>query len=401
MASVKIILRRKNNKNGTYPLALQIIKDRKKSISHLGHSIEEKYWDEGTGRVRKTHPNSARLNNFLNKKLADAEDKLLELQSQKKDLSPKSIKDDIVDNKNKSFFALADIYLDNLRQRGKYNRITSEEPRIKHFKDFLKTSEITFQEITVTLLSRYKAYLSGTRKVSERTIINHLIIIRTIYNLAIKSNNADAKYYPFGKDKTPIKFPQSIKIGLTKAEVEAIEKLDLKLANDNHARNAWLFSFYFAGMRVSDVLKLTWEDFQDMRLHYAMGKNQKAGSLKTPEKALKILEQYRYREGKFKTVFPELDRIPDLSNQYDVQRITSYENKKLNKALKNVAEKAKINKKLTMHIARHTFGNISGDSIPIQMLQKLYRHSSITTTIGYQANFIHRDVDDALDSVVA
>ena len=54
-----------------------------------------------------------------------------------------------------------------------------------------------------------------------------------------------------------------------------------------------------------------------------------------------------------------------------------------------------------MHIARHTFGNISGEKIPIQMLQKLYRHSSITTTIGYQQNFIHKDADDALDSVLA
>ncbi len=66
-----------------------------------------------------------------------------------------------------------------------------------------------------------------------------------------------------------------------------------------------------------------------------------------------------------------------------------------------VAPEAKIEKKMTMHIARHTFGNISGDKIPIQMLQKLYRQSSITTTIGYPQNFIHKDADDALDSVLA
>jgi hypothetical protein len=54
-----------------------------------------------------------------------------------------------------------------------------------------------------------------------------------------------------------------------------------------------------------------------------------------------------------------------------------------------------------MHIARHTFGNISGDKIPIQMLQKLYRHSDIKTTMGYQANFIHKDADDALDAVIS
>lgn len=53
-----------------------------------------------------------------------------------------------------------------------------------------------------------------------------------------------------------------------------------------------------------------------------------------------------------------------------------------------------------MHIARHTFGNLSGDKIPIQMLQKLYRHTSILTTIGYQANFINKDTDEALDAVL-
>jgi hypothetical protein len=50
--------------------------------------------------------------------------------------------------------------------------------------------------------------------------------------------------------------------------------------------------------------------------------------------------------------------------------------------------------------ARHSFGHISEDKIPIKMLQKLYRHSSVTTTIKYQANFIHKDADDALDNVV-
>ena len=53
-----------------------------------------------------------------------------------------------------------------------------------------------------------------------------------------------------------------------------------------------------------------------------------------------------------------------------------------------------------MHIARHSFGNISGDKIPIQMLQKLYRHSSITTTVNYQSNFMHKETDDALEKVV-
>lgn len=41
-------------------------------------------------------------------------------------------------------------------------------------------------------------------------------------------------------------------------------------------------------------------------------------------------------------------------------------------------------KKLPMHIARHTFGILSRDTIPIQMLQKRNPHSPVTTTIDYQ-----------------
>lgn len=53
-----------------------------------------------------------------------------------------------------------------------------------------------------------------------------------------------------------------------------------------------------------------------------------------------------------------------------------------------------------MHIARHSFGNIAGDAIHPLMLQKLYRHSDLKTTLNYQANFIHKEADEALDSVV-
>ena len=52
-----------------------------------------------------------------------------------------------------------------------------------------------------------------------------------------------------------------------------------------------------------------------------------------------------------------------------------------------------------MHIARHTFGNIAGDTIH-PFMKKLYRHSDLKTTLNYQANFIHKEADDALDSVV-
>ena len=159
-------------------------------------------------------------------------------------------------------------------------------------------------------------------------------------------------------------------------------------------------AFYFAGMRISDVLRLKWSDFQNERLHYKMGKNDKAGSLKIPEKAMVLLRKYEAIKDESDLVFPYLRTVEDFKDKYEIQKKIAFTVKNLNTSLKELAVQLSIDKKLTLHIARHTFGNLSGDKISIQMLQKLYRHSSITTTIGYQSSFIHKDADDALEAVL-
>jgi len=130
-----------------------------------------------------------------------------------------------------------------------------------------------------------------------------------------------------------------------------------------------------------------------------MNKNSKLLSQKIPDKVFPILEDYTNDKQNGDFIFPEMKKT-DLTNAKDVYARTITANKKFITYLVTVAEKAGISKKATMHIARHTFGNISKDKIPINMLQKLYRHSSITTTINYRSNFMHRDAGDALDSVL-
>ena len=128
-------------------------------------------------------------------------------------------------------------------------------------------------------------------------------------------------------------------------------------------------------------------------------KNSKLESLKIPEKALTIIALYRKLPTENDLLFPFLE-YTNLKNPKEVSVRTQSVTRNLNRALKRTAIQLGIKKNLSMHIARHSFGNLSGDKIPIQMLQKLYRHSSVTTTIRYQANFIHQDTDDALDSVI-
>jgi len=129
-----------------------------------------------------------------------------------------------------------------------------------------------------------------------------------------------------------------------------------------------------------------------------MEKNNKLVTLKVPDKVIHILNKLKRTETSI-FLFKELEGVNTDDKKLLRTRIKTA-TRNFNRRLEIVALKAGIDKKLSMHIARHSFGNISGDRIPIQMLQRLYRHSSVTTTIMYQSNFVQKDTDDALDKVI-
>jgi len=402
MASIKIVLRNKANKQGLFPLALRITKDRKSSFIFLEHYISKSDWDAGASKVKKSHPNSVRLNNMLAQKFAEANDSLIENQSKKQITNSAVLKQQIKKTvKGSTIFDVAKLYLDNLNKTKKYTRLSADKPRIERLREFFNTDKVYFEDLTENVIQKFAIYLKSTREISQRTVINHLVVLRSLFSLAIKEGIVENKYYPFGKGKVVIKFPESNKIGLTEDEVKKLEALPFDFQNPlYHSKNIWLFAFYFAGMRISDVLQIKWNQIVDNRLYYKMGKNQKVLSLTIPNKALKIIETYvplKIHSNDF--VFPELKGV-DLSNVKQIRTKINSSDKKFNKYLKKLSEELDIQKNISMHIARHTFGNISGDKIPIQMLQKLYRHTSITTTINYQGNFLHKEADEALNSVI-
>ena len=400
-SSASITLRKKPNKKGLYPLAIRITKFRKSAYLYIGHYIEEKYWDATKNFVKKSHPYAARFNSLLLVKLAEANKFLLELQADGKDYSASQIKNEMCSkNRDSNFFDIADAHLEEIKTNGKYGRLSVDKAFIGHIEKFNKSRQLSFQDLNENFLKKYMTYLRITPKVSERTIANHLVLIRLLFNRAIRNGIVDRKFYPFGRDKIKIKFPETGKVGLTSEEIKSIENLNNLTEEEHHARNVWLFSFYLAGIRIADVLKIRWSDIYDNRIHYTMNKNSKLVSLQLPKKVHGILNDYvddKFEENDY--IFPEL-KLVDPKNKKQIFDKSKRGNRKINAQLVTIAEKAGISKKLSMHIARHSFGNIAGDKIPVQMLQQLYRHSSVTTTMMYQSYFISKETDKALNSVV-
>jgi len=441
MASIKIVRRKnKQRKDGTAPLALRISKDYKTNYSFLGQYVLEKDWDENHGKVKKTHSNAKRLNNFLMKKLTEANDLVFEANDGISSLQMKNrvkgkghrksffqvAAERVQDKYDSEVFSVAKSDLSivynieefiNLKKsanrqtvikaikKRRLDRISrgrkSEHSILDSIKDFSNKKSLYFEDINSTFITKYKAFCVAYLGQKTRTITNQLIFIRTLFNIAIKDDVVDSKYYPFAEDKEKIRIGSGHKIGLTEGEVERIEKLQLERGSSIwHTYNIWLVAFYFAGIRISDIVQLRWSDFKDDRLLYTMNKNEKPLSLKVPAKASVILKEYK-KEKKNNNgyVFPFLKEA--LQNDAeDIFRKTRNATKLFNKYLKRIAAICNIDKNLSNHIARHSFGNIAGDKIHPLMLQKLYRHSDLKTTLNYQANFVHKNADDALEKVI-
>jgi hypothetical protein len=255
-SNAKIVLRKKQNREGLYPLSIRITKNRRSNYHYIGHYLELKDWDKKNIRVRKSHPNADRLNKLLASKLSEVNKSLIDLQSEKNDISANQIKHKIYSSKeNLSFYEVAQDYLTELEQNEKLNRLSSDKARVGHVLRFARSNQLTFQEINESFLKKFKLYLRTKRLISERSIVNNLIVIRTLYNRAIKMGIVNQKLYPFGSDKIQIKFPETQKVGLSIKEIQKIELMKDLSESEIHSRNAWLFSFYLAGIRVADVLK--------------------------------------------------------------------------------------------------------------------------------------------------
>jgi integrase len=403
MASISPIIRANRAKaNDTVPIQIRVTYNRNSCKINIGHRIKQRDWDDEKKRVKKSHDNSVRLNNLIQNFISKIDNYIIEKETSNDPVVFAEIKEKVFNKTNTAhtFKEYSLEYLEDLHKEKKYAQFGSSRAQVNKMIAFFG-DYATFSALTINHIKKFKVFLKSDYNQSERSIVNHLIVLRAICNKAIRDGLMNKNDYPFGGEGVVIRIPNSIKVGLNLEEIKLLELAKIKSFTSKwNARNAFLLSFYFAGARISDVLRIKWIDIVDGRLHYKMGKNKKVGSIAVAKKANDILEQYKKKRwSKEEFVLPELNNA-DLSDEKDVYRKIITATKKYNKWLKKLADEVGIEKKITCHIARHSFGNISGDKIPVQMLQKLYRHSDITTTINYQQSFINKDTDDALALVI-
>lgn len=398
MATVKVILKsEKKKKDGTIPLYLRIIKNRKATFIALGVSVKEADWNDEAKRVRKSHKNSGRLNSFIAQKVAEVEGKALEFETDKGPVSRFKIKREIMSQEPVDFFKFAEDYYNALDRAGKVGVYKKTKAVIKKLKDYYKRSLLPINEIDVEFLVKYQDFLTSTLKNQTNTITSNMKVIRKIMNDAVNQGKLDRNHNPFYSIK--LHSEPSKREYLTEEELLNLEKL--KLADKpflSVTRDMYIFAAYTGGIRISDLLVMRWKNFDGALLNFKITKTGKELHIKMPDKALNILYRYAKKGSESSDlIFPVIPVDTDFNDPKKFFNAITYGTSQVNESLKLLAVMAKIEKKLSFHTSRHTFATRAlRKGIRIEYVSKLLGHSNIKETQVY-AKIVDKELEKAMD----
>jgi integrase/recombinase XerD len=400
MASFNVELNNKPFKNtNTYNLLLRITVNRKHARIKLNYAIHKKQFNPDPKEykyVRASNPKHAVINSHIADKIQEVKDVITDLEKTHSTITANTIKVKMLSPDAMSFIEDGTQLANTLEENNHFGNSKKYKTVIAKLSDFRKGEDIHFDEITPKFLASFEAYLVKLGN-GVNTINGNFRTIRAIYYKAVEKGIADQSKNPFFIFK--LKLSNSNKDRLNIEEILKIEELELdpdKLIY--HVRNAFLFAFYNAGIRVSDLLMLTWENIQNGRLEYKMYKTNKVLSLRLLEKPLSILKEYKNKGESY--IFPFFSDKYDYSDPLFLHLQIESRTTLMNKYLKIIATKAEITKNVTTHTARHSFADIARQKTDnIYNLSKTLGHSSLKVTEAYLASFDDQAVDDTLDKM--
>ena len=235
---------------------------------------------------------------------------------------------------------------------------------VKKLGDFLGHSP---HQATQEDLRRFHLYLvdQGTSRVTINATITAL---RFLFGVTLDRQDVAMKL-------RPVPVPRKLPTVLSRDEVRRL----LEVTQSLKYKAAFAVA-YGAGLRISEVtaLKVSDIDSERMILHVEQGKGRKDRNAMLSPALLHTLRAW-WREGQARGLmlhggwlFPGQNPVNPLSNR------------QLSRAIHAAAAAAGIDKRITMHLLRHSFAtHLLEQKVDIRVIQVLLGHSRLETTTQY------------------
>jgi integrase/recombinase XerD len=399
MASIKVILyKSKTYKNGSHPLYLQVIHNRKVKKIALNHSLHDFEWNTESNLPKKGIQNYKHLSIMIRSKLTDAEKLLLKLETEKKDFSIDELCGKIKGAESKiSFNNYTKDQIERLMKANKIGNAISYRSALMATNNFTGNKDLSFTDIDYKFLKRFEEFHLSKQGNTINGFNVYLRAIRAIYNKAIKEGLVSYEYYPF-KDYR-LKQTKTVKRAISKEDMLKIVDLDLPVDSKYwHTRNYFLFSFFTIGMSWVDMALLKTSNIQGDRIIYKRSKTGKDYTIKVNNKITDILDYYSSGKSRNDYIFPIISRTEsEVLKRNDVKNKL----KLYNKQLKEIGGMINCSVSLTSYVARHSWASIANFSgVHIGVIAQGLGHDDIKTTQTYLAEFDHSEIDTANENIL-
>lgn len=407
MASIKVILyEHKTLSDGSYPILVSVIKDRKRKTISLGHSATTNQWNEKQNLPNNKHPNQQLLISRIKRIKNDINDIILMLENKNK---PFTVTDIVNEYQHKasddSFEDYCNKLIDTFKETGKNGNAIVYQSTLESFKGFAKSKKYLINEIDYSTINRYQEYLSKktniskdkktVKKLTPNGISFYLRTLRAIINRAIKEGMVEETSYPF--KNISIKSEKTRKRAVNKDVIKKVEELDVsfdKLLQFN--KDLFMFSFYNRGMSFVDMAYLKVKNIENGRLNYTRHKTGQLFSIKITEKAQTIIDSYCKSNEPDDYLFPI---IYSKDNEYQDYRNAM---RFMNKELKKISALLKLDVTLTTYVTRHSWATIAKRSgISTSVISEGLGHTTEEITQVYLDSFENDVLDDANELIIS
>ncbi len=392
MASVYLVFNRRNKLNKKKEAPIELCVTIKNTPNYIGlkQHIIPKLWDNKKKEVKANHPNWFEINTILESKVKLVNEYFINCDL--KNITPninevKILLGKKATIKNNMFIAFC---RNEVSRRNDISNLT-----IHHHLTKLDTIEewaggdFSFDKITLSFIEDFDLHLEKIRKVKKNTRAKYHALIKSYIRRAINKKIIKFDENPYNSYK--IRKEESHRERLTSTELSAIEDVDISEFEHLEAiKDKFLFSCY-TGLRFSDYQNIEISNFNftnkgEVYLTFKMLKvettiNRMPIHKLFSGKAIPIIKKYAsnlYSSGKL---------FPHHSEGY------------FNRSLKKIATEAKINKTITSHIGRHTFGSLLAEKTNDPMLIKtLMGHKKIETSMIY-IKLSNKGIEDKLSQI--
>ncbi len=376
-------------KDGKTPIQLRIyLGKERKSLGNTGYSIDKKYWDAKSQCVNSKSAEAR----FINSQLKHIETDFWRLYRKYEfsdELSLERIGAEYLGKNEHTETVLA--YYDNfinMRMQEIGHGLTPasiQKYKVvrRHFGEYLEKrhcrKDLNFAELNYSIISGFEHFLRTEEECQNNTVMRMLRTFKTVIINATKEGLLSKD--PFLGVR--IHFNPVDRGFLNESEIKRLMQAEFSVKRLEHVRDTFVFSC-FTGLAYIDIANLIESDIMTINgKPWIVRRRQKT----KVDSHVPLLDIPLMLIKKYKGTAKNGHVFPVMSNQ------------KTNAYLKEIADLCGIQKKLTCHLARHTFATLAlTKGVSIESVSSMLGHTNIKTTQIY-ARITSKKVEDDMKNL--